>query len=83
MQLEVSTCDGKYTVQQTDDGNVYVLRFGQPWRGPVYDKAILALAQDLREVRDVAIRQQRKVTELAERAAETQDRYGCRGAGKP
>lgn len=72
--LQVSTTDGKYTIIQTEAGNLTFLRHGEPW--PVANEAlahsglVLALAQDLSDLRrDLEI--SRKAARLFEQAANT------------
>ena len=45
--LEITVGDGKYTVVQTPDGQLSVLRNGEPWRDLTGDKLVLCLAQEL------------------------------------
>lgn len=53
-RLKVTVCDGKYTVIQTDDG-LRALRYGQEWRDLTGDGLVLALAQEVDELRDVLL----------------------------
>lgn len=50
-RLRVTTFDGKYTVIQTEDGDLRFLRHGEPWsaadRDLRYVGMILAMAHDL------------------------------------
>jgi ubiquinone biosynthesis protein UbiJ len=49
--VEVSVEDGKYTVIQKSTGRVIALRYGEEWRDCVGDGLILALAQEVQELR--------------------------------
>lgn len=49
--LSVSVEGGKYTVEMTADGCLYALRRGERWRELSGDKLILALAQELSDLR--------------------------------
>jgi hypothetical protein len=50
--LSVTVYDGKYTVRQDASGRLTALRYGQPWRDCVGDGLILALAQEVQNLRD-------------------------------
>ncbi len=49
--LNVSVIKGKYTVIQYENGEVHVLRYGEKWRDCVGDGLILALAQEIEDLR--------------------------------
>lgn len=49
--LRVVAGDGKYTVVQDRDGQLFALRHGKPWRVCVGDNLILALAQEVENLR--------------------------------
>lgn len=49
--FHVSVCDGKYTVAQYRGGRVEAFRYGEKWRDCTGDELILALAQELHELR--------------------------------
>jgi len=53
--LEVKTSDGKYTVIQDESGAISILRYKENWMGPAGfpgNGAVLALAQDIHELRE-------------------------------
>ncbi|MCI5073424.1 hypothetical protein [Oricola sp.] len=53
--LNITTSDGKYTVQQLVEGRAIVLRYGEPWaayEGKMLSNLELALAFDLEESRE-------------------------------
>jgi hypothetical protein len=50
--LNVSICDGKYTVIQESTGGTRVLRYGEEWRDVTGDNVICGLAWELQESRD-------------------------------
>ncbi len=50
--LCVSVYDGKYTVIQNASGAVRALRYGEEWRDCCGDGLILALAQEVEELRE-------------------------------
>lgn len=50
--LSVEIYDGKYTVIQKQNGGTEALRYGEPWRDCTGDGLILALAQEVQELRD-------------------------------
>lgn len=50
--LNITVCDGKYTVYQEADGKVWVLRYGKKWRDATGDGLILALAQAIERLRN-------------------------------
>ncbi len=50
--LNVDVCDGKYTVIQDKRGGIVALRYGNVWRDCCGDGLILALAQEVRELRE-------------------------------
>ena len=49
--LSVAVCDGKYTVVQDHNGYLRALRYGETWRDCVGDGLILALAQEVDDLR--------------------------------
>ncbi len=49
--LSVTVGDGKYTVIQDETGNVKALRYVEKWRDCCGDGLILALAQEVEELR--------------------------------
>mgnify|MGYP000949759689 CR=1 FL=1 len=51
-QLEVTVAENKYKVIQKEDGRVIVLRHVEEWRECTGDGLILALAQEVAELRD-------------------------------
>jgi hypothetical protein len=63
--LRVSVYDRKYTVVQTTDG-LSALRYEEPWRDCLGDGLILALAQEVQDLRErLSARQQASVEEVA------------------
>ncbi len=50
--LQVEVYDGKYTVVQDKAGNVKAFRYGVLWRDCCGDGLILALAQEVRSLRE-------------------------------
>ncbi len=50
--LNVSVYNGKYTVIQNDNGGIEALRYGEKWRDCCGDGLILALAQEIEELRN-------------------------------
>lgn len=52
LALDITTIDGKYTVQMDEKGRLYALRYGEPWRDLVGDKLVLALASELEMLRE-------------------------------
>lgn len=50
--LNVTVYDGKYTVIQKEHGGVRALRYGQEWRDLSGDGLVLALAQEVAELRE-------------------------------
>ena len=44
--------DEKYTVIQDENGKLYALRYGEPWRDLVGDNLILRMAQQLAEFKN-------------------------------
>ena len=54
-RLNITTSDGKYTVQQPMEGRAIALRYGEPWpayEGKLLSNLELALAYDLEEARE-------------------------------
>jgi hypothetical protein len=51
-RLRITVNDGKYTVVMSQNGGLYALRYGEPWRDCIGDGLILALAQEVEELRD-------------------------------
>jgi hypothetical protein len=49
--LRVELEEGKYTVVQFENGAAVALRYGEPWRTLTGDKLVLALAQEVAELR--------------------------------
>lgn len=50
--LDVTVYDGKYRVIQRKGGGLRALRYGEEWRDCCGDGLILALAQEVQELRD-------------------------------
>ena len=51
-ELNVTICDGKYTIIQASNGGIRVLRYGEEWRDVTGDNVIGGLAWELQEARD-------------------------------
>lgn len=51
--LRVSVDDGKYTIIQASAGGLRALRYGEEWRDLTGDGMVLALAQEIQNLRDV------------------------------
>lgn len=51
-RLRVTVYDGKYTVVQAEGGGLRALRYGEEWRDCTGDGLILALAQEVAELRE-------------------------------
>ena len=49
--IRVSVCDGKYTVIQGASGSLRALRHGEEWRDLTGDGLVLALAQEVADLR--------------------------------
>lgn len=49
--LSVSIENGKYTVEQSIDGNLYALRYGEPWRDLCGDNLVYAMAAEIHRLR--------------------------------
>ena len=63
-ELVVEVLDGKYTVIQDSKGGIKALRYGEEWRDCCGDGLILALAQEIYE-----LRQQKTANAVAEAVA--------------
>lgn len=50
--VNVTICDGKYTVIQEPTGGTRVLRYGEEWRNVTGDNVIGGLAWELQEARE-------------------------------
>ena len=50
--VNISICDGKYTVIQAPTGTTRVLRYGEEWRDVTGDNVIGGLAWELQEACD-------------------------------
>lgn len=50
--VNVTICDGKYTVIQEPTGGTRVLRYGKEWRNVTGDNVISGLARELQEARE-------------------------------
>ena len=50
--LHVTVYDGKYTVIQDETGRLRALRYGEEWRDCCGDGLILALAQEIANLRE-------------------------------
>ena len=63
--VNISICDGKYTVIQAPTGTTRVLRYGEEWRDVTGDNVIGGLAWELQEARDRINRLEELAEELA------------------
>ena len=59
-KLNISVCEGKYTVIQSKSGLLTALRHGEDWRDCCGDGLILALAQEIQYLRDTLKETNRK-----------------------
>ncbi len=50
-QIEIELCDGKYTYIRDEQGQ-RALRYGEPWRDLTGDGFILAMAQEIEDLRE-------------------------------
>jgi len=50
--VNVTICDGKYTIVQVSTGGTRVLRYGEEWRDVTGDNVIGGLAWELQEARE-------------------------------
>lgn len=51
-RLEVSVDNGKYTIIMKENGSMEALRHGETWRDLTGDGMVLALAQEIEELRE-------------------------------
>jgi hypothetical protein len=54
--VNVTICDGKYTVIQEPTGGTRVLRYGEEWRDVTGDNVIGGLAWELQEAREKIVK---------------------------
>lgn len=80
--LNVTVADGKYTVRAKNGEGLHALRYGEPWRDLVGDGLVLALAQEINELRKqidewnaVAIYASQMFPEAAERVIAKHPEY--------
>ena len=70
-RLRLSTSDHKYTIVQTENGPMYLLRYSEPWSSPSesikYANMILDLAYELLDLRERVV-EKHSPTELIEHA---------------
>jgi hypothetical protein len=50
--LNITVADGKYTLIQTGQGQLKALRHGEEWRDLTGDNLILALGQEIEQLRN-------------------------------
>lgn len=50
-ELNITLCDGKYTIKQDDKGRLYSLRYGEPWRDLYGDNLIAALVFEIESLK--------------------------------
>ena len=62
--VNISICDGKYTVIQAPTGTTRVLRYGEEWRDVTGDNVIGGLAWELQEANERIKRLEREVYAL-------------------
>ena len=68
--VNISICDGKYTVIQAPTGTTRVLRYGEEWRDVTGDNVIGGLAWELQEARERIKRLEEAGDVLAQRSAQ-------------
>lgn len=73
-RLEVTVGDGKYTIIMEDNGHLKALRYGKEWRDLVGDGMVLALAQEVQNLRDKYEKKSEPVDPYVEK--EFRNRYG-------
>ena len=66
--VNISICDGKYTVIQAPTGTTRVLRYGEEWRDVTGDNVIGGLAWELQEARD-------RIKRLEEELMDTKNKH--------
>lgn len=49
--LSVKLENGKYTVEQSDNGELYALRYGEPWRDLCGDNLVYSMASEIDRLR--------------------------------
>jgi hypothetical protein len=69
-ELNVSICDGKYTVIQESTGGTRVLRYGEEWRDVTGDNVIGGLAWELQESRE-------RIKRLEEELMDTKNKHAA------
>lgn len=52
-RLHITLDNGKYTVIQSENGGLHILRYGELWRACTGDNVILTLAYEVAELRDL------------------------------
>lgn len=62
--INVTICDGKYTIIQDATGRTKVLRYGQEWRQVTGDNVILGSAHEISNLRNSVARLIREVEVL-------------------
>lgn len=62
--INVSICDGKYTIIQDASGRTKLLRYGEPWRWVTGDNVILGAAYEIEKL-------QVRIKQLEEQLAES------------
>ena len=50
--INVSICDGKYTIIQDASGRTKLLRYGEPWRWVTGDNVILGAAYEIEKLQE-------------------------------
>lgn len=50
--VNVSICDGKYTIIQDASGRTKLLRYGEPWRWVTGDNVILGAAYEIEKLQE-------------------------------
>jgi hypothetical protein len=62
--VNVTICDGKYTVIQEPTGGTRVLRYGEEWRDVTGDNVIGGLAWELQEAREKIAKLEKELVEI-------------------
>ena len=76
--VNISICDGKYTVIQAPTGTTRVLRYGEEWRDVTGDNVIGGLAWELQEARDRI----KRLEELGSELRDCASRIGTVASGE-
>lgn len=72
--LNVTVCDGKYTIRAKNGADLHALRYGMYWRDLVGDGLVLALATELQDAREKLVAST-KDSPLMQRATDAPTSY--------